>query len=93
VPYLKIHTPKLDFNDARHAGLSAETSKKIETFYQKHLPHMEPSLKNFGLHMKDAVNVVMGRNGKIHAVLKPEDDTTKPPLRPPPHRKWGFFWS
>lgn len=92
-PYLNQHLPHLDFNDARHSGLTDVTIKKVEKFYDAHLPNLKkPELKNFGVHMKDAVRWVLGLSGEIHVVFKKNDDRSRPPLKAPPRRdRWGFW--
>lgn len=91
--YLNEHAPKLSFDDARHSGLTSETTAKVKKFYQDHLPNLPaPKIKNFGVHMKDAVRVVLGLAGDTHVVIKKNDDPSKPPLRAPPRRDgWGFW--
>jgi len=91
--YLNQHAPHLDFNDARHSGLTDVTIQKIEKFYAAHLPSApKPKLKNFGVHMKDAVRWVLGLSGETHVVFKKNDDPTKPPLKAPPRRdRWGMW--
>jgi hypothetical protein len=91
--YLNQHAPHLTFDDARHSGLSDVTIKKVEKFYEDHLPTVpKPKLKNFGVHMKDAVRWVLGLDGVTHVVFKKNDDPTKPPLKAPPRRdRWGFW--
>ncbi|MDP2204789.1 MAG: hypothetical protein Q8K65_00625 [Alphaproteobacteria bacterium] len=91
--YLNQHAPHLTFDDARHSGLTDVTIKKVEKFYADHLPTApQPKLKNFGVHMKDAVRWVLGLDGVTHVVFKKNDDPTKPPLKAPPRRdRWGFW--
>lgn len=91
--YLNQHAPHLTFDDARHSGLTDVTIKKVEKFYADHLPTTpKPKLKNFGVHMKDAVRWVLGLDGVTHVVFKKNDDPTKPPLKAPPRRdRWGFW--
>jgi len=91
--YLNQHAPHLTFDDARHSGLTDVTIKKVEKFYADHLPTLpKPKLKNFGVHMKDAVRWVLGLDGVTHVVFKKNDDPTKPPLKAPPRRdRWGFW--
>jgi len=91
--YLNQHAPHLTFDDARHSGLTDVTIKKVEKFYADHLPTTpQPKLKNFGVHMKDAVRWVLGLDGVTHVVFKKNDDPTKPPLKAPPRRdRWGFW--
>jgi len=49
-------------------------------------------LKRFGVHMKDAADMVLGITASVHAVFKDNDDPTKPTLRVPPKRsKWSFW--
>lgn len=93
LPYLRMHAPNLSFDDARHSGVSEESAEKIVQFYKDHLPKQSPpaALKRFGVHMKDAVNWVLGLTNHTHVIFKKGDDPTKPPLRAPPRRKWGFW--
>lgn len=79
LPYLNIHAPNLNFDDARHAGVTDVSAKKIEAFYEKHLGKQKaPRLKSFGVHMKDAVRWVLGLSGSTSVVFKNP---------PPPARK------
>lgn len=94
-PYLELHAPNLDFSDARHAGVTLETAARIDKFYEDHLPRQKRSpTKVFGVHMKDAVSVVLGLTGHIRAIFKNSGtppSPPKPPLRAAPRRKWGFW--
>jgi len=91
--YLNEHAPKLTFDDARHSGLTEETNKKVERFYKNHLPKDPlPKLKTFGVHMKNAVDWVLGLAGDTHVIFKKDDDRTKPPLKAPPRRDNSGFW-
>ena len=45
----------------------------------------------FGVQMKDAITWVLGLTTTTHMVIRSKVDSTKPPLRAPPHRKWGFW--
>jgi hypothetical protein len=89
--YLNQHVPHMTFDDKRHSGLSDVTLQKVEKFYDAHLPQLpKPKLKNFGVHMKDAVRWVLGLDGTTHVVFKKNDDPTKPPLKAPPRpNRWG----
>lgn len=91
--YLNQHAPKLTFDDARHSGLTDVTIKKVKRFYTNHLPKdAPPNLKNFGVHMKNAVDWVLGLAGDTHVIFKKDDDRTKPPLKAPPRRDRFGFW-
>lgn len=91
--YLNVHAPNLSFDDARHSGLSETTQKRIGKFYDDHIGRKkQPALKTFGVHMKDAVRWVLGLASSASVVFKSEPpDLSKPPLRAPPRRKWGFW--
>lgn len=96
LPYLNIHAPHLSFDDARHSGVTDVTAKKIEGFYDEHIgKKKQPQLKSFGIHMKDAIRWVLGLTGATSVVFKnrppPPPEASKPPLRAPPQRKWGFW--
>lgn len=95
-PYLKLHAPTLDFNDLRHAGVTSESAQRIDKFYNDHLPGQKRRpLKIFGVHMQDAVSVVLGLTNHVRAIFKagaaPPPKPPKPPLRAAPRRKWGFW--
>jgi hypothetical protein len=90
--YLNEHLPHMSFDDRRHSGVSDVTAKRIKNFYHNHLQkEPEPLLQRFGVHMRDAAELVLGLTTSIHAVLKERDDPTKPTLRQPPRRKWGMW--
>lgn len=92
IAYLERHAPHLDFSDARHAGVTAETGLKLKAFYQEHLPkEPPPAPKLFGVYMKDATSWVLGLSSTIHMVISGGKPPDKPPLRPPPQRRWGFW--
>lgn len=89
--YLNDHLPNMSFDDARHSGLTEKTGKRVEKFYKNHLPKEDaPKLKKFGIHMRDAVEMVLGWASGIHAFIKGGDDTTKPPMRDAARRNFGF---
>lgn len=87
-PYVENVFPKLDLNDEKHSGLSKETCAEVQTFYQSFKPNARPpKLKQFGVHMKDAVSWVLGWSSKTGSVVVKNKNNTppaKPPLRPPP---------
>lgn len=91
--YLNTHAPNLSFDDTRHAGISEVTAARIDAFYKEHVGKKTPPLKSFGVHMKDAIRWVLGLTSSSSVVFKsaPPPDATKPPLRAPPRRKWGFW--
>jgi hypothetical protein len=90
--YLNDHLPHMSFDDRRHSGVSETTAKRIMKFYKAHLAkEAEPVLKTFGVHMRDAVDVVLGLTSSIHAIFKEGETPTKPSLRAPPRRKWGMW--
>lgn len=69
-PYLKQHTPNIDFSDARHSGLTEDTQKRINTFYSAHRPNDDlPKIKTFGVHVKDSAKWIFGRNADTSAVI------------------------
>lgn len=95
-PYLEIHTPNLDLDDARHAGVSDVTAGKIEAFYKKHMAKSEilPELKRYGVHMKNAAGWMSGLVGQMsvvfHRKASPANDLKsrvgkryRPPPKPP----------
>lgn len=90
--YLKEHTPNINFDDEKHAGLTDVTREKIEDFYKAWLSDQgEPNLKAYGTHMKDAVAWVLGLIGEGGAIIVKDnkEPPVKPPLRPPPSRSFG----
>lgn len=88
--YLNDHLPHMTFDDARHSGLSDVTGGRVRNFYKNHMKGGEaPALKRFGVHMRDAADMVLGITASVHAVFKDSDDPSKPTLRVPPKRKWG----
>ena len=96
LPYLNIHAPHLSFDDARHSGVSDVSAEKIKKFYEEHVGKKPPVIKSFGVHMKDAIRWVLGLSGSTSVVFKKgippaNANASKPPLRAPPRRKWGFW--
>lgn len=80
-PYLKNHCPNLDFNEARYSGLTPDTIQKVYDFYKKWTSQkVLPVLKEFGLHMKDAVNMARGTTPSLNTVVF--DKRKKPPYLP-----------
>lgn len=69
--YLNDHLPHMTFDDARHSGLTDVTASKVEKFYQNHMKGDAPALKRFGVHMRDAADVIYGLLTGISAVIKP----------------------
>ncbi|MBI1215641.1 MAG: hypothetical protein GC185_07470 [Alphaproteobacteria bacterium] len=88
--YLNDHLPNMTFDDARHSGVTAETGKRIEKFYENHMPKgKKPLLKRFGVHMRNAVEAVLGLTTSVRAVIKDRDDTPKGLQGVPPRRNHG----
>lgn len=51
VAYITKHLPRLTLDDARHAGMTAETAAKVRDFYKTHRPHdAAPKINIFGTH-------------------------------------------
>ena len=69
--YLNDHLPHMTFDDARHSGLTEVTGKKVQKFYKNHMKGDAPELKTFGVHMRDAADVLCGLVSGIHAIVKP----------------------
>ncbi|TVQ84682.1 MAG: hypothetical protein EA357_02515 [Micavibrio sp.] len=70
VAYLKVHTPSIDFADARHSGLTEGTQKRIHGFYKNYRPDDKlPKIKTFGVHVKDASRWLFGRDADTNAVI------------------------
>lgn len=68
--YLNDHLPNMTFDDARHSGLTEPTAKRVEKFYDAHLPKgMKPALKRFGVHMSNAAELVLGLSTSLHAYV------------------------
>lgn len=86
-PYLNEHLPNMTFDDARHSGLTDVTQKKIQRFYKNHVKGDAPELKKYGVHMRDAAELVLGLTTGIHAIFKPGDAPPKASDRTPP--RWN----
>lgn len=81
--YLNDHLPNMTFDDARHSGLTEVTDKKIQKFYKNHMKGEAPVLKRFGVHMRDAADVILGLVSGFQAVIKPGDAPPKGANRKP----------
>ncbi|MDF3025577.1 MAG: hypothetical protein K0R10_2938, partial [Alphaproteobacteria bacterium] len=86
-PYLNEHLPNMTFDDARHSGLTDVTQKKIQRFYKNHVKGDAPALKGYGVHMRDAAELVLGLTTGIHAIFKAGDAPPKASNRIPP--RWN----
>jgi len=75
--YLNDHLPHMTFDDARHSGLTDVTAKKVQKFYKNHMKDEAPEIKRFGIHMRDAADVLYGLVTSIHAVVKPGGPSAK----------------
>jgi len=93
-PYLKEHTPSINFLDKRHSGLTNETREKIFSFYDSFKPkEKKPRLYKFGIHMDNAVAWIFGRFSESSAIVV-KDKKKVPPVKPPlniiPKKNIGF---
>ena len=90
--YLNDHLPHMTFDDARHSGLTDTTAKKVQKFYKNHVKGDAPELKQFGIHMRGAIEVVQGLTTNFHAVFKQPDGPSSAIVNaPPPNRNNGFW--
>ena len=87
-PYLKQHAPSIDLADPRYAGVTAETERKLKSFYKTHKSGAPvPSIKRYGVHMKNAVAWVLGlvsESGAAVIMDAPKKTAANPPVAKKP---------
>ncbi len=80
VPYLKQHAPNIDFDSARHSGLTKETQDRILDFYKTFKPKSNlPELKTYGTHINNAEALIFGRDASTNLIVMKNQKENKPP--------------